>query len=264
MSRTIAVDVHCHSSSSDGDSSPEQVAEEMARANVCWAALTDHDTVNGQRRFRAALEKRKIGFISGAEVMVSTPWGPAHLLAYGFDLDNIPFLRLLKSLRHPVRSYLLHFLGRVRGLPGRLRGRSASQVLELCPGLRTDGFLSVVEAIHHIHNAGGLAFLAHPVSGENGLDNAENLIGFMCAEGLDGVEVFYKPYPEETRRTLLRIAENRHLLMSAGSDFHGAHSIEGCNSPGVTVPEIIWDDFLSAVRDRPRDPSFLSTTRSAP
>lgn len=100
----VQVDLHRHSSLSDGYLSPVHVADRLAAAGVRWAALTDHNTVGGQDVFRAELEKRGVCVVSGVEMDVQSPDGLLHLLAYGFDSHDHALLHMLHTLRHPLGS----------------------------------------------------------------------------------------------------------------------------------------------------------------
>ena len=85
---TIRVDLHCHSSMSDGDHSPAYVAHSVAAVGVVWAALTDHNTLSGQPQFRAVLERRGVSSVVGLEIDARSPAGVLHLLGYGLDQHN--------------------------------------------------------------------------------------------------------------------------------------------------------------------------------
>ncbi len=114
MSETIRIDLHCHSSASDGDHSPAHVARRLADIGVTWASLTDHNTVGGQDEFRAALARHGIGYIPGVEIDARSPFGPLHLLGYVIDLDNAPLLAALRTVREPWRSSARRWLDRMR------------------------------------------------------------------------------------------------------------------------------------------------------
>lgn len=246
MTDTIRVDLHCHSSLSDGDYSPAHLAQKLAAAGVAWAALTDHNTLAGQEHFRAALEKRGVHFLSGLEMDARSPAGPLHLLAYGFDLQNQALLRVLRTLRQPWRSSARHWIGRARSLSE----RTSSSGTVCAP---TEGSPSpnrppwTAEAICLIHEAGGRAFLAHPLAAPLTLERLEKLLDWLQPQGLDGLEVFHKPYSESTQRDLLEVAERRGLLVVAGSEFHGDHHSDGA-SPGVDMPVEHWSRFVAALR----------------
>ena len=118
MIDTIRVDLHCHSSMSDGDHSPSYVAHSIAATGAVWAALTDHNSLEGQDQFRAALSKRGVRSVTGVEIDARSPRGPIHLLGYGFDPDNGPLLDALRTIRQPWRTSLRNWAIRARSLRG--------------------------------------------------------------------------------------------------------------------------------------------------
>ena len=103
------------------------------------------------------------------------------------------------------------------------------------------------EAIARIHDAGGLAFLAHPL--DQGLEGLDEPLAAFKSAGLDGLEAYYKPYPEQVRDELAALADRHGLLTSGGSDFHGP-SLAGASEPGVAMPTPRWKQFRAALGDR--------------
>ena len=266
MAGLIRVDLHCHSSASDGDLSPEDLARELVGAGVEFAALTDHETVAGQGRFRTELESRGVRCVSGAEIQVRSDWGPLHVLAYGFDERDPNLRRVLRRLRSPLLSYARDVGGRIwtrlarrrdgresrdgnsdslLALDGRLDGRSDDRLDEMPVG-RIDAEISAAGAFSLIHRTGGRVFLAHPLTGTGGLTWLAEALPTLRDGGLDGIEALYKPYPTEARQALRDLAERHDMLVSAGSDFHGRSFPNGV-SLGLDVAEADLDRFLGAV-----------------
>lgn len=244
MTDTIRVDLHCHSSVSDGDHSPAYVAHSIAAVGAEWAALTDHNSLSGQHQFRTVLERRGIHSIVGVEVDARTPAGILHLLGYALDPDYQPLLDTLRILREPLRSSARYWMERIGSL-----GPSTYSDLPAEGPPRPSGPPrppSSSEVIRLIHEAGGLAFLAHPLAGIGGVDDLRNVLGWLQPEGLDGIEAFHKPYPPEIQRALLELALEKGLLVVAGSDFHGVHHSDGAD-PGVDMPLIHWGQFTKAL-----------------
>jgi len=207
VSDFIRVNLHCHSDLSDGQLSPEVLAERLARSGVRVAALTDHDTVAGLSRFREALARRGVGSISGLELSTHTKEGPIHLLAYGFDPDS---------------PHLQQALGRVREPAG----------------------LAMADAISLIHQAGGKAFLAHPLEVEADLLRLRARLLDFRALGLDGLEAVYAPYTPDQIHALLDLARELGMAVSAGCDFHGP-DIQGLSDLGINFPIEAWRSFRS-------------------
>ena len=136
------------------------------------AALTDHDTLDGQVKFRDLLKARGIGFISGVEITTSTSRGELHILAYGFDLES----ENLKQL-----------------LVGAPEERTLEKTLEV------------------VHQSGGKAFLAHPLVISEDRTEVESVVEELARQGLDGIEAFYTPYPVEDQERLLELADRSNL-----------------------------------------------------
>lgn len=259
MAETVRIDLHCHSSASDGDHSPANVAKRLADIGVSWASLTDHNTVDGQQEFRAALERHGIGYIPGVEIDARSTFGPLHVLAYQIDLDNEHLLAVLHTVRQPLRSSMRRLLGRMRLLhkppllPPTPCATNANGTAFTAP-------LTTAEAICLIHQAGGLAFLAHPLESLRSFKRIEETLDQLQPEGLDGIEVFHRSYPEGVQLALLALAVRRGLVPTGGSDFHGLHHSDGA-SLGVDVPRGEWNKMLKHIGAR-REPSPLSASHN--
>lgn len=245
MAEIIRVDLHCHSSASDGDHSPGYVAHQLATAGVVCAALTDHNSVGGLDRFRAAVERRGMQYVSGVEIHARGPKGPVHLLGYGIDHENRALLNALQVLRQPWRTSARQWIGR-------LFSRGGSDAPDAATGSPGDGDPpsqeppDTAESIRLIHEAGGRALLAHPLAGLKTIERLEEYLDWLQPQGLDGIEAFYKLYFRSTQQELLELAERRGLLTAGGSDFHGLHNNDG-TSPGVEMPLEQWERFAAGV-----------------
>jgi 3',5'-nucleoside bisphosphate phosphatase len=242
---TIRVDLHCHSSASDGDHTPSYVAHSLAATGVEWAALTDHNSVEGQQQFRRVLEGRGVNCVVGVEMDGRSELGPFHILGYAIDLSDEALLAAMRTVRQPWRASTLRLIARFRGLTGRQPEQPRPCVR---PGEDPSPNLppSTAEVICLIHRAGGLAFLAHPLAGLGSVAKLDEVLSWMQPQGLDGIEAFHKNYSAETQKALLDLAERRGLLTVAGSDFHGLHHSDG-DDPGVDMPLIHWNRFVDAI-----------------
>jgi PAS domain S-box-containing protein len=207
----VKVNLHCHSSLSDGELSPEALADLLARSGVTVAALTDHDTIEGLARFREALEGTPVRPISGVELTAADD-GPVHLLAYGFDPDAPALADALSRARQSPDG---------KGLP-------------------------VAEAIALVHRAGGRAFLAHPLVYANDASSLEPRLVRYREWGLDGIEAIYSAYPAERIRELRELARRLGLATSAGCDFH-APATPGLSDTWVSFPAEEWRAFRDLV-----------------
>jgi PAS domain S-box-containing protein len=243
----MRVNLHCHSNLSDGDLSPELLVGHLAASGVRAAALTDHDTVDGIKSFQEAAARKEIGCILGIEMSVAGFDGnELHLLGYGFDPENPALREHLNRVHDDRRGKLRQHLG---GTLQDALPRSHSNEKPNSPTVQNGpGLLPISEAITLLHQAGGLAFLAHPLTPEQDytLENLEPLLERLKQAGLDGIEAIYVEYPARTREGLLQLAERHGLLVSAGSDFHSS-SRPGLCDPGIDMPVLWWRRFRDAI-----------------
>ncbi|HPJ01494.1 MAG TPA: DUF294 nucleotidyltransferase-like domain-containing protein [Candidatus Limiplasma sp.] len=215
---TIRVDLHCHSSWSDGTLPPAEVAYMLYQNGVKIAALTDHDTIMGLKAFQKALAQYDISYIPGAEITASYQNDTLHILAYGFDEED----DALKTL---------------------LYGRPVTGSDEL---VQTDP-RSAPDVIGLIHRAGGIAVLAHPLVTQPDLQKLDKLIGELKAIGLDGIEAQYGPNTQEQNEALYVMAKEWELTASMGTDFHDLAK----DTSGITVARKDWNAFRDALLHTP-------------
>jgi PAS domain S-box-containing protein len=255
MSMMIRVDFHCHSVHSDGALTPEAVADRLATDRVAFAALADHDSLDGLHAFRKRLARRGIAFVAGVEITTQYQGREAHLLAYGFDPDHPELRANLDAIRFSREAAVDSIAGSLR----RKRPHGPRPGIPLLPGA-TSGRLDLVDGIALVHRAGGHAFLAHPLFLEPDTKALDALLPNLHALGLDGIEAIYPAFPPEDQARLIEIARRHHLLVCAGSDFH-----HNGTQTGIELPVELWRTFrdavltgrgtLQPVDDRPRLPA---------
>jgi len=239
MSQAVRINLHCHSTCSDGSMPPQQVAEALASAGVRTAALTDHDTTAGLQRFEQELVARGVGFITGVEITVEPAEEGLHILAYGFDPHNPQLQDILaahrrrRKERHGELGQSLLGLGqRLLELVGR---RPADRLQRALPDAQ--------QVVRAIHRAGGTAFLAHPLDFCPDPARLEQWVIQLKNAGLDGIEAIYSAYSPQACEHLLDLARRHDLLICAGSDFHGFE-----NPLSVQCPAELWTAFCQANR----------------
>ena len=244
----MAADLHLHTNFSDGTYSPEELAEHAARVRLHTIALTDHDTVEGCPRAAVACRNLGLEFIPGAELTAEIDETEIHLLGYYLDADHPGLLRetakfqtvrqnrisemvqRLNQLGIPLEAEAVFALAKCRS-PGRphvgralVRGGFCSSVNEAFerflkkdrPAWVPKFKMPAFEGIELIHNAGGLAILAHP-----GLNQVDPAIPLLAEAGLDGLECFHTKHAPSTADHYLRLSESLQLLVTGGSDCHG-------------------------------------------
>lgn len=241
MNSTTRVELHCHSSCSDGVLSPGALAEALASSGVAIASLTDHNTVDGLLEFGRTLRRREIGFIPGVEITTQYGEKEAHLLAYGFDPGNAELLAVLKSLRQVRPPEVQSVAGSIRRTGSSAGGENVAN------HAATGGRIDIREAIAVVHRAGGKAFLAHPLFLEPDSEKLEAIVAELKHQGLDGIEAIYAPFTADQQSTLCEIASRHGLLVSAGTDFH-ADQPNGRATFGIDMPTVLWKRFRDAVR----------------
>ena len=244
------VDLHTHSTYSDGLLSPAALVEEAASRGVRFLALTDHDTVAGIPEARAAGDHLGVEVIPGVELSAAfESGGEVHLLGYFVDIDDPALLEQLAGYgraRATRMERMVERLGRIgapvglervreiagHGTVGRPHlGRAlveAGHAADL-----SDAFARYIgggkpafvprpridprDAITLVCGAGGVPVLAHPFS----VGDIEGVLDRLVPAGLAGMEVDYGEYDDEGREMLRQTAARRGLIATGGSDFHG-------------------------------------------
>ncbi len=246
--RSIQIDLHLHSTSSDGTLSPAAVVALVCKRGLQGLALTDHDTVDGLSEARRAAESAGIDFVEGCEVSCDVDGADVHLLAYLFDERHEDFAGALtqSKARRVERGRAivekLNGLGVAidysdvareagNGAVGRphvaralVARRSVGSVEEAFARYLKDGSPAYVpkvsrtsaEVIALVRRAGGVVVLAHP-----GLYRFEGMIEKLAAEGLRGLEVWHPKHTQEQARRFEDAANSLGLVPTGGSDFHG-------------------------------------------
>ena len=241
-------DLHLHTNFSDGTFSPEELVGYAVQQKLSAIALTDHDTVEGCARAAAACEAAKIQFIAGSELTAEQDDNEIHILGYFLDLQNEKLLTETAKFQTVRQNRIREMVARLNELnvpldvdevfklascraPGRPHVARALVNAGLVESLDEafERFLkknrpawvpkmkmSALDAIELIHQAGGLAVMAHP-----GLNRCDEVIPGLVQAGLDGIECFHTKHPKTTSEHYLQIAKQYGLLVTGGSDCHG-------------------------------------------
>lgn len=263
------IDLHTHSTASDGTTPPEVLVRAAADAGLDVVALTDHDTTEGWAAAAAALPPG-LRLVRGAEISCHRNGISLHLLGYLFDPQDPALSRQLEVLRESRvtrAERMVELLVRdghpvsweqVRGLADGTVGRPhvAQALLETGMVARIeDAFtpdwigtrgrywagkheLDVLDAMRLVHAAGGVTVFAHPGADARGRTVGDEVIEEMAAAGLAGLEVDHVDHTPETRERLRRKAAELGLLVTGSSDFHGANKQIGLGAH-ATAPEVL-------------------------
>lgn len=268
------MDLHLHSTASDGTLSPVDVVRRAAETGLAGLSLTDHDTTAGVEEARAEAERQGLRFLVGAELSANEPGSSVHLLAFGFSpadgnlqgffrrydedrrargramVDRLCDLGVLITyedveVQHgaaaPTRAHVARAL---------VAGDHVSREQEAFERYLSRGRPAFVEkrrvsprdVFEMVHGAGGVVLLAHP-----GRTHGPDDVRRWADEGLDGVEVLHPANPPAVRSRMRALAAELGLLASGGSDCHGP----GTRRPDLgteAVPERWMDAILERCR----------------
>lgn len=252
LSPEAPVDLHMHTTNSDGRWSPEQLIEHLTSEGFALVAVTDHDRVDTIKSVRALAASKGLPVLPGVEM--STDWHGkmAHVLCYGFDTEQTPLREITRTVverqlentrevheelkrrgySFPRQEELLAASGGQPRLPRDNayllveHGYAADwpAALEL---IRAAGFRSIhadmAETVAAVHQSGGVALIAHPGRRERGFTFYDPaLLDAVRAEvPLDGIEVYHPYHTPEIVESYLAYVRKHDLLLSTGSDSHG-------------------------------------------
>ena len=259
------IDLHLHTTASDGTDTPAELARACRDAGIATMAVTDHDTVAALAESAAEAGRAGIAFVPGIEITAAWRGRDVHVLGYFLDPSS-PALRAfldaqiadrirrarevgerLASLGAPIDVEAL--IAQLNGQP-LLRPHIASALVEA--GHAGDGIeafdrfigegkpayvprrcATPAEVVARIHEAGGIASMAHP-----GVTHVDALIPQLAADGLDAIEAYHTDHPAHETARYLALARQLGLAVSGGSDFHG-HRSEHSNGLGsVGLPAL--------------------------
>ena len=253
--KTGQIDLHVHSSASDGTLSPSELVLEAKKQGLLAFALTDHDTIDGIAEARTAAKEAGIELIPGVELSTEYKEKEIHMVGLFLDETNPRLLEHLTRFRdnRKNRNLKMYELLQQEGFditkealqemfPDAVLTRahvarflldkgyikSISEAFEKYIG---DGCrcnvprekISPQEAIELIHHAGGKAILAHPILYHMSDQRLRELITDCVSCGLEGIEALYSTYQPGDERYIRRLADEYNLKLSGGSDFHGSN-----------------------------------------
>jgi len=275
------IDLHAHSTASDGTYSPAEVAELAKKLGLSAIALTDHDTIDGLDEFQKTGNALGIETIPGIEF--AALWEKhhrpeIHLVGLGFDpahpalLSRMQEIRQSRDLRNnkmceKLSSIGLHITieevaanagGEIitrahfanvllqKGYIAKKEDAFSRYISPGLPGYVEREFLTPALCIQTIKEAGGAAVLAHPTLYGLGLEQLEELCEELIPYGLDGIECQYSTYSPAETKAITALAEKMDLLPSGGSDFHGKNKPNihlGSGKSNLAIPYGFWEEL---------------------
>ena len=249
------IDMHSHSTYSDGELTPEELINKAKEKNIEYFSITDHYTNRGLKSINKN-DYKDINIINGIELSGSVNKGKMHILGYDYDLNNTYLNKELNKLRDNSLNHVLsvkekikrdyniifgyddikeminsdHNLNRVDVAKLCVKCGYADNIKDAFNRYLNSAFektrnlnkrLSYEEAIDLIIKGGGIPVLAHPKSLELSELELLKMIKCLISCGLKGIEVYHSTHSKEEMNLYLEIANKYDLLISGGSDFHG-------------------------------------------
>jgi len=256
----LGIDLHIHSTASDGSLTPAEILEHAQKLNLAAIAITDHDSIAGSKEALRVGIPSCFNFLTGVEISAAHPpfypgSGSFHILGYNIRLDDPDLNHALNQLRQARKNRNPKIVKRLNEMGFQISLEEIRQTVgegqvgrpHIAYTMMKKGFVKAVDeafdkylgtakpayvdkerigcedALKLIRNAGGVAVLAHP-----GLLNIadesrlEKLIQDLIHMGMGGMEVYYPEHsPEQTRR-YMELSKKYNLLMTGGTDFHGS------------------------------------------
>ena len=280
------VDLHIHSTSSDGKFSPEEIVRKAAEAGLSVIAITDHDSVDG---IAPALEEAqkypRLRMIPGIEISTFVPKGEVHVLGYFIDYTHPELLATLSTMRDSRLEQAQGIIARLRDLGMPVEWQRVIEIAgggsigrpHIAQAMLEQGYIASIkeafdeyirwggpayvertkvtplEATRLILEINGLPVLGHPLT----IDEPETVIAELTKGGLVGIEVYYKDYTAEERKALARLAGKYNLIATGGSDYHGLDPSTETMMGEADVPLESAEQLIN----RAAKPSFKATSR---
>ncbi len=267
------IDLHTHTTASDGTLSPEALVRAAAERGLHYLGIADHDTTNGlPEAIRESGQWPHLTVIPAVELSAtSTFGGDFHLLGYCIDATSGPLQHALDEFRRDRDARVERIVEKLRAAGvditldrvednadggaisrahiGRVlmeAGEVASidEAFDRWLGTNRPAFvprkpLRAADAVELVRQSGGFSVLAHPLT----MGRYEKQLPELIDAGLAGIEAYYGPYGSQERSMLARLADEHGLIATGGSDYHGPDHREGRDLGNVAVPESVLDRF---------------------
>jgi predicted metal-dependent phosphoesterase TrpH len=273
------VDLHLHSTASDGRFTPAEVVRKAVEKGLTYIALTDHDNVDGiVPAMEAARAFPRLKIIPGVEISTDIPNGEVHMLGYFIDYDNSELKARLEKARNSRRERAQGMVTKLKNLGVFIEWDRVQEIAgvgtiarpHIAQAMLEKGYVSTpkeafikyigrngpayverekmtpIEAVAVIQQARGLPVLAHPLT----MDDPETVIIELKPAGLVGIEAYYDSYSVEQVGMLVTLARKYNLLTSGGSDYHGIPGAVETMMGDVQVPIEAAEQLVALAKQR--------------
>ena len=251
---TRIIDLHTHTTESDGSLAPEELILEARRIGLSAIAITDHDTIAGIKKAMPIATQNQIELIPGIEFSTDYYGKEVHVVGLYIDITNKTLLKKIKEFKecrdhrndliienlqkegfsitmeelrseNPdcviTRANIARFLYEHGMIPS-IQTAFDKYIGDHCKCFVNRFKITPMEAVKLIKEAGGTSILAHPLLYHMSDTTLQKLIDEMKEVGLDGIEAIYCTYTPSEEKSMKMLAERNELLISGGSDFHGS------------------------------------------
>ena len=278
------IDLHIHTSASDGRFSPAEIVSRSAAAGLAVIAITDHDTVNGiAPALQAARAFPSLRVIPGVEISTDIPAGQAHILGYFVDYNDHELQTALEKMRNSRWERARKMVARLEDLGCQIEWERIREIAgaasvgrpHIAQALMERGYIesfkdaftryigqdgpayverdkmTPVQAAEIILRAKGLPVLAHPLT----VPDPKAMVIELQTVGLTGIEVYYKDYCRDDIDRLLRLSDRYGLVSTGGTDYHGLEPDTDIDIGGVDVPAECVEQLLTLAQRRELKPA---------
>jgi hypothetical protein len=275
----MKIDLHLHSTASDGRFSPQELVSMAASLGLGAIAITDHDSVEGvPPALLAAQEFPSLKVIPGVEVSTDVPHGEVHILGYFINYRDPELISTLEQLRSSRRLRAQRMLAKLANLGIHIEWERVQEIAgdgsigrpHIAQAILERGYVSSPkeafvkyigregpayverkkmtpeQAVELVVRTDGLPVLAHPAD----IDRLEELIPRLQRVGLVGIEAYYNGYQSKLVKYLASLARKYGLISSGGSDYHGLEGVSETTLGGAVVPFECLEQLLALARQR--------------
>ena len=277
----MKIDLHTHTSFSDGTDKPSELINKALAAGITVIGLTDHDSISGWQEATNSL-RPGISLVPGAEISCQTTDGiSVHILGLLFDSSNSELMNTLEKTRENRHGRMEKIIARINeaGIDitmndvlaqlsdGATLGRphlADALVKKGVVASRDEAFTQMLHnnskyyvshysptpeaAIALIKAAGGVSVIAHPMASHRGRTISLETFGSLIDSGLDGIEVDHRDHSPDEKKQLIALASGSNLVMTGASDYHGNGKLNSLGEYTTNPDE--WDRLESRANAR--------------
>ncbi len=268
------VDLHIHSTASDGRYSPQEIVRRAAGFGLETIALADHDSIDGiTPALEEASKLKQLQFIPGVEVSTDVPSGEVHVLGYFIDYTGEELAAALERFRSSREGRAQGMIAKLAELGINISWERVREIAgdgaigrpHVAQAMLEKGYISSikeafdkyiardgpayverekmtpVEAVQLILRNKGIAIMAHPFT----IPEPEAMIVQLKAAGMAGIEAYYNGYTSEKIGQLVAMARNHGLMVTGGTDYHGLDDGNETLMGGVDVPVAAVQELIA-------------------